>query len=349
MRPLSLFQLGGAAVDWIDLHSFITVAREKSISKASQKLHLTQPTLTTRLKKLEQELGIPLLERNWEGVKLTGHGSIFLVHAMKLAQEMDEMIGMVDKLRSVPAQPAFAADGKLRIALGRPLSSTVLGPIFIELNKSNPSLRFEVISTYTNVILQLLELGQIHLGIASYFDHRPGYEAIPVFRETMILLAPHQDPEPIRDDLSNMQLLRKKRFILLHPHHAYLPLRASTDRLLVDLLGAMPEDIQDVHNIVTLKSMVASGLGYAVLPTSFLVNAEQPDRLDYPLSPAARPRTDPTPFRTIGLGERIPPRTIYLVYASDAPFRNPVERIALQISSVFACPGAGLPSDPYPH
>lgn len=54
-------------MDLMDLHSLVTVVREKSISKASRVLHLSQPALTIRLQKLEQELGFVILERTRSG------------------------------------------------------------------------------------------------------------------------------------------------------------------------------------------------------------------------------------------------------------------------------------------
>ncbi|SEB72583.1 LysR family transcriptional regulator [Paenibacillus sp. GP183] len=340
-------------MNWNDLHSFITVAREKSISKASQKLHFTQPTLTTKLKKLEEQLGIHLLERNWEGVKLTDHGTIFLMHALRLTQEMDEIIQMINKLSQLEkdkeSPQSNTSMDKLKIGVCRQVSSNILAPLFIELNKKYPLLRFEALSTYNNVILHLLEIGQIHIGITSYFDQRQGFKAIPIFQEKMVLLAPINDPEPIREDLGNVKDLLKKPFILLHPNHSYLPHRETMDRILIELLGTMPEDIQDVHTIITLKLMVSNGMGYAILPTSFLLNSVHPEPLEHSFEGLTYKVLEPENYRMINLGERIPSNTIYLVYADDAPFNFAMADIIHQISSMFSNVELEFPGTAYPH
>jgi DNA-binding transcriptional LysR family regulator len=327
-------------MNWNDLHSFITVAQEKSISKASQKLHFTQPTLTTKLKKLEEQLGIHLLERNWEGVKLTDHGTIFLMHALRLTQEMDEIIQMINKLSQLEQDKAspllITSLDKLKIGVCRQVSSNILAPLFIELNKIYPHLRFETLSTYNNVILHLLKIGQIHIGITSYFEHHPGFKAIPIFQEKMMLLAPNNDQAPIREDLENVKDLLKKPFILLHPNHTYLPHRETIDRILIELLGTMPKDIQDVHTITSLKLMVSNGMGYAILPTSFLVNSVHLEPLEHSSEGPKYMIPEPENYRMISLGERIPSSTIYLVYADDAPFHIAMADIVNQISSMFS-------------
>ncbi|MNN01204.1 HTH-type transcriptional regulator CatM [compost metagenome] len=72
------------------LQSFLAVAREKSISKAALFLHMSQPDLSNRLRKLEEGLGFALFERSWSGVQLTKLGSYFLPYAIQLMQELKD-------------------------------------------------------------------------------------------------------------------------------------------------------------------------------------------------------------------------------------------------------------------
>jgi DNA-binding transcriptional LysR family regulator len=90
-------------MNWLDIYAFVTVVREKSISKASRILHLSQPTLTARLRKMEQELNVNLLNRNWKGVELTFPGHQFLLYAVKLLDEFKEMQEELNK--PTPAPP----------------------------------------------------------------------------------------------------------------------------------------------------------------------------------------------------------------------------------------------------
>jgi DNA-binding transcriptional LysR family regulator len=121
------------------------------------------------------------------------------------------------------------------------------------------------------------------------------------------------------------------------------------DRILIELLGTMPKDIQDVYNIMTLKLMVSNGLGYAILPVSFLVNSVHPEPLGHPCEGPKYKIPEPENYRMISLGEQIPSSTIYLVYADDAPFHIEMADIVHQISSMFSNFELISPRTTYPH
>src|SRR5437868_2515840 len=84
-------------MDFSSLDCFLTIAREKSITKASQLLHITQPALTSKIKKLENEIGAQLLERSRQGVKLTIEGTHFLTKALKISYEYNQVYEEINK------------------------------------------------------------------------------------------------------------------------------------------------------------------------------------------------------------------------------------------------------------
>lgn len=79
-------------MDFESLYSFLMVARTKSISKAAKQMHVTQPTLSARIRKLEEGLGFSLIERNWEGVRLTEKGRYFLPYVAQFLQDFSNAL-----------------------------------------------------------------------------------------------------------------------------------------------------------------------------------------------------------------------------------------------------------------
>ncbi|TDF92508.1 LysR family transcriptional regulator [Paenibacillus piri] len=309
-------------MDWFDLHAFITVAREKSISKASQILHVSQPTLTARLKRLEQELGVYLLERNWKGIELNRLGALFLIRAIKIKQEMNESITLLQKLgqhyegeESTDDTSGERKPGKLTIGISRPLCASFVTPILLEMNRNYPMLRCNIISEFTDYILDLAAVGAIDIGIVPHTENRPELISVPIFKDEMLLLGPKQD-ETIGESFTNAGLLHKP-FILFDSRFS---LRKLADTILTSLWGDLPRDIQEVNDLGALLSMVSNGMGYSLLPASYILQLES---------------HAPFPFQLLKLGPRFPIRHIHMVYSASIQSDPAIQNIAQTIASPY--------------
>lgn len=90
---------------------FLMVSQVGSIKKASERLHVTQPTLTTAIKKLEAEVGVPLLIRRSKGVELTDYGKLF---AQYVEEQQDKHVDLLHKLQDMQQREL----GKLKLGVG---------------------------------------------------------------------------------------------------------------------------------------------------------------------------------------------------------------------------------------
>ncbi|NHN31738.1 LysR family transcriptional regulator [Paenibacillus agricola] len=326
-------------MDWTDLHAFITITREKSISKAAQLLHLSQPTLTTRLKKLEQELGVNLLERNWKGVKLTTHGTAFLNHALKAVQEIDDVM-IINKLKALYMDPLAkslnnqeVSRKKLKIGISRPLSVSFFNPILLEMNRSFPLLTYDILSEPPNFILDLVSIGEIDLGIVPHQYNRPDLESLKMFAEEMLFLAPRDMDIGTGDQLENIDHLLNTTLILFNSRFL---LKKMTEQAVVQLLGSMPGDIREVNDVGIVINMISNGLGCAILPNSFIYDTVSFfNTLHSPNPLPRRLHHESIPYQIFRLDASYPARTIQMIYSPSSQFHEPVQHIAETLASPY--------------
>ncbi|PKG24348.1 LysR family transcriptional regulator [Niallia nealsonii] len=296
------------------LDSFITIAREKSITKASQLLHITQPALTSKLKKLENEVGAQLLERSKKGVELTMEGTSFLVSALKMIREFDSVY---THKKTVSPLPDNHLNSKLKIGITRPLSSTILPDILLSINEFNPNLKCNITSELTDFILDLILFGELDFGIVTYCKPNKELEFIPIYEDDLVLIGPKMDKNPL--DQKKINHLKEKPFILFN---SFLPLRHDANEVLLNMFGEMPHHIQEVNDTYALTRMIACGLGYSILPLSFIL-----DFVKAPNTNVMQNFQNITPFRITKLDKYSKTRYIHLVYSKNISTTIPIKRL----------------------
>lgn len=140
------------------LRYFLTVAREESITKAAEILHLTQPTLSRQLMNLEEELGAQLLVRGKRSVSLTEAG-------MLLRQRAEEIVAISDKTeRDFREQKNFVG-GVISIGSVESLTSQVLAKLLKSFNSEYPQVSFNLFSGTGDEIKEKIDKGLIDVGI----------------------------------------------------------------------------------------------------------------------------------------------------------------------------------------
>ncbi|KAA9022244.1 LysR family transcriptional regulator [Niallia endozanthoxylica] len=147
-------------MDLKNVYTFVTVARKMSFAETAHFLHLSQPSVTSRIQTLEQELGKSLFIRSKRAIKLTKEGEAFLPYALKLL-EIESIVK--DKLSSLNV----TLEGKVTIGATALWSVYILPAILGNILKNYPGIELQMLTGNTVQITQMLMQDQIDIGLVS--------------------------------------------------------------------------------------------------------------------------------------------------------------------------------------
>lgn len=142
------------------LRYFLIVAREENITKASQLLHITQPTLSRQLIQLEEELGVKLFHRSRHNISLTEDGLL-------LRRRAQEIVSLADKTIDGFSSNQHEIAGEISIGAGEFLSIECLCQMMNTFRENNPLIHFDMHSDNTEGIEERIEKGLLDFGILS--------------------------------------------------------------------------------------------------------------------------------------------------------------------------------------
>jgi LysR family nitrogen assimilation transcriptional regulator len=254
------------------LRYFVHVAEVRSFSKAAVQLRVAQPALSRQVRKLEDELGVELLERAGHQIALTEAGTLLLQRAHSLMREVSQA---ADDVRSHGADLVGSA------TLGvSPATCEALGPIITrECAKSYPKLRLNFIEGFSSFIFERLVDQELTLCILHNPPRHPGIEIEPLLSEPMYLVGPGGEASAPH---------RAHAKAALESLPLILPNRTHSLRMLIDraLAGRRIDVAFQVDGYTLTKALVAAGQGYTILPYSSIQQQIETKQLSaVPLKP----------------------------------------------------------------
>ena len=145
------------------LRAFTAVAREGSFTRASEKLYVTQSTLTTSIKTLENEIGLRLFDRSTRAVVLTAQGAQFLPAAERMLRDLNESL---DDLRLA----ATRQRGSVVVAAAASFMHYVLSPAVVNMAGSYPGITVRMREETTEGVCRLVLSGEADFGVTTLFE-----------------------------------------------------------------------------------------------------------------------------------------------------------------------------------
>jgi len=143
------------------LRYFVAVAEEENVTRAAERLHVSQPPLSRQIRDLEEELGVELFERTARSIRLTEAGKVFLVEASSVLQRADEAVA---KVRTAGRRP----EGTLSVGFAPSLTVDLLPTALRRFQKTHPSIRVSLHDMSSEEMLRGLRRGDIQLALMAH-------------------------------------------------------------------------------------------------------------------------------------------------------------------------------------
>ncbi len=238
-----------------DLAYLVAVADHGHFGRAADACFVSQPTLSVQIKKLEQELGVPLVERGSRQVLLTAAGEEIVSRARHVLQE-------VDGIRDAARQATDPASGSLRVGLFPTLGPYLLPHVVPQVRAAFPDLELLLVEEKTEKLLAQLRDGKLDAAVLALPvpDDRLHVEAL--FEEAFVLAAPATHPLGQLDGPVPMSVLEGEPVLLLEDGHCLREQALSVCRM----ASATERGGFRATSLETLRQMVAAGVGITLLP-----------------------------------------------------------------------------------
>ena len=266
-----------------DLRYLVAVAELRHFGRAAARCFVSQPTLSAQLKKLEQALGVQLIERAPNNIALTAVGEEIVARARRIIEASDELVALARSHHDPLA-------GRLRVALLPTIGPYLLPQVAPLIRKALPRLQLLLYEYQTAPMLEKLHAGELDLGILALPVELDGLESRELYREEFVLAVPDRHPLAARERV-RVADLRDERLLLLEEGHCL------RDQALEVCSRVGVRDSQDFRatSLETLRQMVAAGAGVTLLPELAGRGAYRSGR-----GVVLRPFVRPAPARRVG-------------------------------------------------
>ncbi len=240
-------------MDLAQLEVFLTVAREGRFSRAAEKLHRTQSAVSQTIRKLEQEVGEPLLDRSSRDGLLTDAGRVLREYAERLVNLRSDAQEALVELRHLH-------QGKLAIAANE-FTALYLLPVLAEFQRLHPMIRIMVYRSLGSHIPDDVLRHNSELGVLSYDPQERQLHSIFVYLDELILVVP-PDHSLAKERQISIRQLGAETFVA---HIVSSPYREKVIQSFKRHKTPLHMDIE-LPTLQAIKSFVALGNGVAFLP-----------------------------------------------------------------------------------
>jgi len=266
-----------------DLRYLVALADEGHFGRAAVRCHVSQPTLSAQVRKLEEYLGVPLVERQPRRITLTEAGARVVERARRVLLEADAIIELARSDRDPLA-------GSLKVALIPTVGPYLLPHVARRLRRDLPRLKLMLYEYQTEPLLEKLRAGEIDVGILALPVPQDGLDTRVLYEEPFTVAVPASHPLAARDRLK-LEDLRGETLLLLEDGHCL------RDQALEVCSRVRVHEDQDYRatSLETLRQMVAAGHGVTLLP-KLAAGSHGSTARGLKIKPFAKP----APARTIG-------------------------------------------------
>ncbi|MDE1171253.1 MAG: hydrogen peroxide-inducible genes activator [Verrucomicrobium sp.] len=263
------------------LRYFVAVADQRGFTRAARLCHITQPTLSHQIKKLEEEMGEPLFQRRRKGASLTPLGESVYRHAQ-------EILRGVDSVRHAASSFSQGVQGRLKIGVIPTIAPYLMPDLLRRAQKRHPGLQLEMTEEPSGNLLAALRSGALDLAILSPPAPGDQVELLDLFEDEFLLALP-VGHRLARTRALSLDALREAPMILMNDVHC---LRGQAISF-CQRSGFVPNVSIQSSQLDTVVALVEGGQGVSLVPAlarkafrhrKVLLRSLQPDRISRRIS-----------------------------------------------------------------
>lgn len=270
-----------------EMRYIVALARDRHFGHAAESCHVSQPTLSVAIKKVESQLGVALFERSAAEVRITPVGERVVAQARRVLEESVKL----DEIAGTARDPLV---GTLRLGVIYTIAPYLLPQLVPALHKAAPDMPLFLKEDFTAKLIPALKAGELDVLVLALPVQEPGLVARPVYDEPFRVVVPAAHPWAAREAIQADEL-DGQNLLLLGQGNCFRDqvLEACPRLSSPEALGMAMEG----SSLETIRHMVASGAGVAVMPSTAAD----------PLSGLVRslPFAGGAPLRRIGLVWRV--------------------------------------------
>ncbi len=296
-----------------EMRYIVALAREHHFGKAADACHISQPTLSVALKKVEGQLGAALFERTAADVRITALGERIVAQARRVLEE-------AVRLEEIAFAGGDAMSGPLRVGVIYTIAPYLLPQLIPALHRQAATMPLFLKEDFTGNLIPALKAGELDVIVIALPFAEPGLVAQPVYEEPFRVVVPAGHPWVGRAAVAGDELDGQDLLLLGQGNCFRDQVLESCPRL------SMPHALErslEGSSLETIRYMVASGAGVAVMPST-----------------AADPLIEKEPLvRVLPFAGTPPARTVGLVWRVTFPRPQAIDAVR---AAVLSCelPGA---------
>ena len=246
------------------LQILLSVVEGGSVTAAADELFYTPSGVSQQLRKLEEEVGQPLLQRHARGMVPTDAGHVLASHARAILQQMDAAMADLDQLAGLKS-------GSLSLGTFPTLGSSFIPLVISRFRKMYPSIKLDVRSTRLRELIGLLARGEISMGLLWEYEwmrlKRDDFELTTLFTEPTVLVVGAEHPLAQLEEVDVAATAHEQWIVRANEH----PVAELLERT-CNAAGFSPKISFQANDYQEAQAMVSVGLGIALAPKSAVVN-----------------------------------------------------------------------------
>ena len=299
-----------------ELRYLVNLDKERHFGRAAERSFVSQPTLSVAVKKLEDELGVLLFERNRGEARPTPVGERVIAQARRVLAE-------AKLVEDIAHEGRDELSGPLRFGAIYTVGPYLLPHLIPVLRERTPTMPLVIEENFTAKLLEQLRDNELDVAVVALPIELQNLAAWPLYDEDFVVLLP-QDHRWNHEDAIPARKLAEEHLLLLGPGHCFRDQVVEACPKCVDPDGEGPR-AQTGSSLETIRHMVAGGLGITVLPRSSVENRSDDSGLI-----VAKPFATKPPSRRIALVWRKTfPRLAAITALHDAILASPMRGVAL--------------------